>query len=282
MKKYLRKYLKKAWRRVAARPSCQKINEFFFECSLNGLGILNYHNSLISGEQNFIERIVPLFTTGISPTIFDVGANIGDYTNLLHKVFPNSLIVAFEPNPITYHVLEKRFSKENVVTNMKGLSSSHGSMKFYDRKDCHETLKHGHASLYKEVIEDLHGVESVEMEVSMSTLDSYAEEKSIDKISLLKIDTEGHELEVLKGASNLLSQDKIDLIHIEFNEMNIISRVFLRDFTEMLSNYKPYRLLPTGVIPLKKSPLKTELFAFQNIVFVHDRFKPNKAMKPTV
>ena len=282
MKKYLRKHLKKTWRRLAARPSFQKINEFLFECSLNGLGVLNYQDTLISGEQNFIEQIFPFFTTEISPIIFDVGANIGDYTNLLQKVFPNSLIVAFEPNPVTYDILEKRFSEKNVITNMKGLSSSQGSMKFYDQKDCSEASRHGHASLYKEVIEDLHGVEAVEMEVLVSTLDSYVEEKSIDRISLLKIDTEGHELEVLKGATKLLSQDKIDLIHVEFNEMNIISRVFFRDFTEMLYNYKPYRLLPTGVIPLKKSPLKTELFAFQNIVFVNNRFKPNKAMKPTV
>lgn len=282
MKKYLRKSLKQGWRSLAARPSCQKINEFFFECSLNGLGILNYQNSLISGEQNFIKQIVPLFTTENNPTIFDVGANIGDYTNLLHEVFPNSLIVAFEPNPLTYYKLEKRFSKENVVTNMKGLSSSNTSMKFYDQKNCHETSKHGHASLYKEVIEDLHNVEAIEMEVSMLTLDSYVEENSIDRINLLKIDTEGHEFEVLKGASESLRQNKIDIIHVEFNEMNIISRVFFKDFTEILPNYKPYRLLPTGAIPLYKSPLKTELFAFQNIVFVHERFKPNKAMKPTI
>jgi FkbM family methyltransferase len=281
MKKYLRQYLKKAWRRLAARPSFQKINEFFFECSLNGLGILNYQNRLLSGEQNFIEQIVPLFLTEIKPTIFDVGANIGDYTNLLRQVLPNSLIFTFEPNPISYQTLEKRFHGENTVTNMSGLSSSQGSIEFYDQKNYQENSNHSHASLYKEVIEDIHGVEVVKMEISTTTLDSYVEEKSIDRINLLKIDTEGHELEVLKGASKLLSQDKIDLIHIEFNEMNIVSRVFFRDFTKMLPNYKAYRLLPTGVIPLNKSPLKTELFAFQNIVFVHDRFKPNKAMKPT-
>ncbi|VEP13373.1 conserved hypothetical protein [Hyella patelloides LEGE 07179] len=281
MKKYLRKYLKKTWRRLAARPSFRKINEFFFECSLNGLGILNYQNRFISGEQNFIEQIFPLFVTGTNPTIFDVGANVGDYTNFCHKVLPNSLIVAFEPNPIVFHLLEKRFHRENIVTNMKGLSSSPGLIKFYDKKDDSKDSKHSHASLYKEVIEDIHGAESEEIEVSMSTLDFYVEEKSIDRINLLKIDTEGHELEVLKGASKLLSQDKIDLIQIEFNEMNIISKVFFRDFTEILPNYKPYRLLPTGVIPLNKSPLKTELFAFQNIVFVHERFQPNEAMKPT-
>jgi len=113
-------------------------------------------------------------------------------------------------------------------------------------------------------------------------LDEYAQENSIDRITLLKIDTEGHELEVLKGAQSLLSKGAIDLIQIEFNEMNIVSRVFFRDNQKLLVGYKAYRLLPTGAIPIGKSPLKSELFAFQNIVFVHERFNPDRALRPTV
>lgn len=130
------------------------------------------------------------------------------------------------------------------------------------------------------MIEDLHHVDAVEKEITTTTLDGYAEASGIDHIHLLKIDTEGHELEVLRGASGLLQQKQIDLIQIEFNEMNVISRVFFRDFAETLSDYRAFRLLPSGVLPINNYPLKTELFAFQNLVFVHNRFAPSDRMKP--
>ncbi len=250
-----------------------------FDCALRGLGILNYENDKISGERNFIEKILPLYTNGATPLFVDVGANCGSYTLLLKEFHPNASLLAFEPNPITYRTLENKFANSNVAIVNKGLGSKESVVKFYDRKDYDGSSQHG--SLYREVIEDIHKVDAVEMEVGITTFDEYAKENEIRKVTLLKIDTEGHELEVVRGACNALGNEQIDLLHIEFNEMNIISRVFFRDIARALSNYIPYRLLPSGVIRLKQSPLLTELFAYQNIVFVHKRFKPNKAMEPT-
>ena len=275
----MKKLLLNSWRKIAARPSFRKLNERMFECSLHGLGNLNFQNENVSGERHFIHKTVPLFYEDDTFTVVDVGANVGNYTDLVRGKFPNSRVIAFEPNPGNFKSLEKRFLGGGVVTEMKGLGSSEATLKFYDRKDYDGVSSHG--SLYKEVIEDLHHVDSVEMEISVTTLDAYVRKTSIDRISLLKIDTEGHELEVLKGARELIDQGRIDLVHIEFNEMNIVSRVFFKDFAEVLGDYRAYRLLPSGAIPLKNSPLKTELFAFQNIVFVHKRFEPNDAMRPT-
>ena len=84
---------------------------------------------------------------------------------------------------------------------------------------------------------------------------------------LLKIDTEGHELEVLKGFEPYIRQNKVDLIHFEFNEMNVASRVFFKDFWEFLPNYDFYRMLQDGLIPIKNyNPVYCEIFAYQNIV----------------
>jgi hypothetical protein len=72
---------------------------------------------------------------------------------------------------------------------------------------------------------------------------------------------------VLKGASNLLREGRISAIQFEFNEMNIVSRVFLKDFNELIPNCRFYRLLRHGLGPLDPySPLACEVFAFQNIV----------------
>ena len=57
------------------------------------------------------------------------------------------------------------------------------------------------------------------------------------------------------------------MIQFEFNEMNVASRVFFRDFWLMLPNYEFYRLMVDGMIRIDKyDPIYCEIFAFQNIV----------------
>ncbi len=102
--------------------------------------------------------------------------------------------------------------------------------------------------------------------MSVSTVDDVARKHGIDPIELFEIDVEGHELAVLKGASQLLAANAIRCVHFEFNEMNVISRVFLRDFRALLPNHDFHRRLPKGMIHLDDRPLTTELFAFQNIL----------------
>lgn len=274
----MKKFIKKGWRKVATRPSFRKVNEFIFECSLNGLGILNFENSEISGERFFVERLLPLYLPDSNPVLIDVGSNVGDYTSLFLSTHVDASVWAFEPNPKIYLAVEKRMAGKNVIVENMGLGLRKSILKFYDRKDQGGASSHG--SLYRDVIEDIHGEDSVEFEVLIDSLDSYSDEHKIGHINLLKIDTEGHELEVLKGSLKLINEGRIDLVHIEFNEMNIVSRVFFRDFTKILNKYIPFRLLPKGVIKLKNSPVNTELFAFQNIVFVHKDFDPDESMQP--
>ncbi len=82
----------------------------------------------------------------------------------------------------------------------------------------------------------------------------------------MKLDTEGHELEVLKGATGLISQDAIGVIQFEFNEMNVLSRVFLRDFYRLLEGYYMYRLDSNRLVPLYRYSSENEIFRFQNFV----------------
>ena len=145
------------------------------------------------------------------------------------------------------------------------LGKSKNSQILYDISDTADSAK---ASLYEEVISDIHKKNVVKFEVPVETLDEIAEREGIHYISFLKIDTEGNELSVLQGASNLLKNGSIGCIHFEFNEMNIVSRVFFRDFRFVLNNYDFYRLLPGRVILLGDVPLSTELFAFQNIIAI--------------
>jgi len=94
-----------------------------------------------------------------------------------------------------------------------------------------------HASIYKKVFDNIHQSESIKYEIEMSTIDSFCDKKNISLITLLKIDTEGHEYQVLQGAKRMLTEHRIQAIHFEFNEMNAISKVFMNDFIELLPDF---------------------------------------------
>ncbi len=106
-------------------------------------------------------------------------------------------------------------------------------------------------------------------DVPVITIDGFLTQNSLNHVNLLKIDTEGHELAVLKGAVCALRDGHIDVIHFEFNEMNVASRVFFRDFVELLEDYDLYRLVRDGLIPIREYvAIQCELFAYQNIIAV--------------
>ena len=83
----------------------------------------------------------------------------------------------------------------------------------------------------------------------------------------LKIDVEGFELEVLRGAQRMLSEGRIVAIQFEFNEMNVVGRVFVGDFFHLLGpTYTLYRLLPHGLMPIiGQNHWWNEQFIYQNL-----------------
>lgn len=247
-----------------AKPAFEKFNKLLFRLSLAGLGVLNYKNSRVSGEQSFLKN----YLSGKNGVVIDVGANEGNYSAEVLDFNPSVKVYAFEPHPVTFEKLSGKLSANHQVTIVnKGLSDSAGFLELYDYEN-----KDGssHASLFPEVITEIHGAgKAISHKVSLTTLDDFIEKNSIDIISLLKIDTEGNELKVLRGGVEALKSKKIAAIHFEFNEMNVASRCFFRDFWKILDGYRFYRLLPNGMMEIKQySPLQCEIFAYQNIVAI--------------
>ena len=245
--------------------SNQKSPQFAYQLyflALNGLGVLNWQSASISGENNLIENILPKLIQEASPVLFDVGAYHGDYTRLLHKRFPNANIHSFEPHPKNFQILD-RIDIPNIVCHNLGLGDKKGHSTIYDRLDMDGSTP---ASLYSQVIQEIHKQDLVHYEVEITTIDEVIEKEKIARIDFLKIDTEGHELAVLKGASNALKEGIVRCIQFEFNEMNVVSRTFFKDFKSILKDFVLYRLLPSGLLHLGDQPVITEIFAFQNIV----------------
>lgn len=252
----------KVYAYVFGRVLFAKMNKFLYQISLRGLGILNYQGDYLTGENAWLKSYLKDKT---NPTILDVGANVGNYSKTIFEVNQDAKVLAFEPHPSTFKKLIANIQSEKFQAFNVGVGNSAGTLKLYD----YDT-KDGssHASLYEDVIKDLHKGNPISHSVEIITLDKLLNEKKISEIDLLKIDTEGNEYNVLQGIKSLLASNKIHAIHMEFNEMNIVSKSSFKDFWDYLPNYDFYRILPGGgLFPIKNySPIMTEIYAFQNIV----------------
>jgi FkbM family methyltransferase len=195
--------------------------------------------------------------------ILDVGANVGAYSAEILEIAPAARIYCFEPGPANVSRLEASLGTQVTVIPV-AVGSKTGSIALYDYEAGDGS---SHASLHPEVFERIHQQPHRSRIVAVTTIDDFVEQHSIDAITLLKIDVEGHELEVLKGATTTIREKKIDVVQFEFNEMNVVTRVFLSDFFDVLSDFVFFRLLPHGWIPISSRPIDN-IFAFQNIVAV--------------
>lgn len=253
--------LLKMYQLFFARKYFYKFNKLLYHFSLRGLGILNYKSCKETGEDYFLRNFLKKIE---NPIVLDVGGNIGRYAMKVKQITHRAVIYSFEPNPETFEKLSESAKKYGFKAYNFGCSDDNSKLWLYDYAARDAT---SHASLYKEVIENIHKVKSKNILVDLIKLDDFVLEHNIEEVDLLKIDTEGNELKVLKGFEKFITLKKIKVIQFEFNEMNVISRVFFRDFYEMLDGYEFYRMLPSGIVPLKDyNPLFCEIFAFQNII----------------
>lgn len=239
-------------------------------------GILKYKNNNVSGEKYVIESVLKKYFPDEEVTIFDVGAHIGNYSKEIKQAFPYSKIYAFEPNIYAFKSLDDRLSGTDIERFCVGLSSSTSKQEMYifaSKKQSQLT------SLYKKVLSDLHRADEIlEIEIETISLDEFCEKRKIEKINFLKIDTEGHELEVIIGAKKMISAGKIEIIQFEFNEMNVVSRVFLKDFYDELIDYNIYRIDSSRLIPLFDYSSSNEIFQFQNFLAIKKSLELDRAI----
>lgn len=225
--------------------------------------MLNYENYEISGERWFLKKVARM---GPNFVVLDIGANEGEYSVALNKIAPTSKVFAFEPHPLTFSRLTSRIESLGCKAINLAVSDCTGELVLFDYENSQGT---SHASAYGNSITDLRQARMEEIKTQTISIDDFVADQGITALRLVKIDTEGHELKVLQGAKKSLDEKLIDIIHFEFNEMNVFSRTFMRDFFLALPGFDLYRLLPNGLLPLKEyNPLWCEIFLFQNIIAI--------------
>ena len=187
--------------------------------------------------QDFFKDVSHCIPSFYPKTIFDVGANVGDFTNTGIEFFPKSNYFCFEPSEETHSKLIKKINNKNVSFYKMALSNVNDVLPFTKNYNVCNSLVVEKDSDKNNSQEDKLDIriralsgDDIEIEnVQTMTLDNFCDQNNIQKIDLIKIDTEGFDFEVLQGAQRMLSGNNIDIIYTELTfekEINKFSRAF--------------------------------------------------------
>lgn len=181
----------------------------------------------IEGALNFIPNP--------APTIFDIGANVGNWTSSLLQALPQtSRVFMFEPQPSCWASLD-RLSDKRISLEKKALSDTAGTLTFWSNPNSEIS------SVYEQAGG---GPRSQSLLVDSTTIDDFVSAHGIDVVDFVKIDVEGHELSVIKGAKRSIERGTVKAFSFEFGQADVASRTFFRDFWEYITalNFQIYRL----------------------------------------
>ncbi|MBZ0199932.1 MAG: FkbM family methyltransferase, partial [Ignavibacteriaceae bacterium] len=193
-------------------------------------------------------------------TIFDVGANIGIYSLTAARVMNNSgRVYCFEPSDWAYNRLREnvainRFSNIEIIK--KGVSNKSGTIDFYI---CHDDAYNSIGS--KPMME----VEKV-VPIQVTTIDEFCDAQKIPHIDILKIDAEGADYLILKGAKVMISKQNAPIIFCEFNRSISDGFDFSKnDFINYLvkNSFSAYELKDNKLVEFKHDSSSNEIICLK-------------------
>ncbi len=227
----------------------------FIDDAVNNRGSEFHEN----GEAEVLKRLAPANLK----TVFDVGANVGEYTKAVLASFPQATVHAFEVAPETAQEfsgnLEGSIANGRVNLVTYGLSDMPGTLDMYYYPENNQLTSY--SKRHPEY-------RSVKFTADISTLDAYCEETGIDAIDFLKIDVEGHEFKVIQGGRRLFAKGTVAALQFEFGAFNTGSKFIVRDYYELLPDYWIGKVFPRNV-DFRKYNWTMEEFSFCNYVAVH-------------
>lgn len=155
--------------------------------------------------------------------VFDVGAHIGLMSQDFLNGFPEARVHAFEPHPNSFACLGE-LKSERLSLHRLALSDAPGEGRFFVFSDVVDATAAVPASMNNSLVERrqfglVAGQYSRSITVEKSTVDLVCQQEGIDSLDLLKIDTEGHEREVLIGAAETLARRSVRFVFVEFETL---------------------------------------------------------------
>jgi len=223
--------------------------------AVHGLGYGNNRSHAFSGEEWFVRHVL---VQAKVRTCIDVGANVGQYAMLLTKHVPGP-IYSLEPLQSSFDALVAN-AHTSVHPLRYAVSDTDGEVQIFSRKEKWEgaTLHH-----------DLAGESAVAEVVPAITIDTLVKKHNLNNVDFVKIDTEGHELEVLKGMQGLLRTASPKYLQIEFGGAHLKRGHTIYHFQQLLPGYQLYRLMSHGMVRVNPSDAMDNFFMFSNVIAVH-------------
>jgi FkbM family methyltransferase len=242
---------------------------YIYRLGLTGMGRIQGNPIEQNGELDVMRLISQKQKKEL--VAFDVGANVGHYaTHLLQAWSGRSVSLhLFEPSTsngkrLHRDLADKQSDLVRIHINVMALGDEDKEAYLYADEPGSDL-----ASLHDLRTPIRSFDESAREWVRVTTLDSYCRHTGVGQIDLLKIDVEGAEFQVLKGAESMIRQGAIEAIQFEFGAGNITSRVFFRDFWELLSDqYQFHQVVKGGLIPIPVYSSEWEIFRTANYLLI--------------
>jgi len=255
--------MKKALRNLLSRPLLQPVAMQLLKlchATMNYGGGQTVNESGELAALRFVQALVP--ANSESPFIlFDVGANDGGYLqSALPILGPNVRTWSFEPQSACFQLLSQQFANDRRVV-LRNLALS-------DRQETKTIFSDAPGDTSASFHRQACGPAQFET-VPGTTLDEICQTESIDRIHFLKIDTEGHEMEVLRGAAGMLQQGLIHAIQFEFGDTFLNTDHHFVDLWRLLSpDFRIYRILRRGLHEIMRYSSDLEIYKIANFLCV--------------
>ncbi len=223
-------------------------------------------------EKNFhlkkISKIIKNSSNSNNPIIFDVGSNVGESIELFLDLYENPTIYSFEPQKESFEILIDKYDKNEKIKLFKlafGSKKEELNLKINIKSSTSTFSKINTNSKYfklKSLIlsNKKKNIFLNEEKAQVEKIDNFLVNQKIQYIDILKIDTEGFELEVIKGAEEALKKTKVIIIEFHLNDMYL--------------DYNPKKiedLLHSNNFTLMKS-LKFPFMQYEDRIYINKKF----------
>lgn len=252
--------MKNAIRGLISRPSTQPL---FLRLLKLCHAAMNYGGGQTvddSGEIEALEFVRRTMKLSRPFTLFDVGANDGRYLHFAFQALgEQARAYSFEPQSESFERLRKRFANDPRVELRKAAVGKVVGFAdlFFDREG------DSTASLNCDPAQGQTHSETVQL----TTIDEVCSASGIEHIDLLKIDTEGYEMEVLQGASVMIEKSAISSIQFEFGDTFLHTPFHFIDLWNLLSGrYTIYRILRHGLLKISRYSHDLEIYKNANFL----------------
>ena len=208
-----------------------------------------------------VEASLSLLPTSVRtrPVVLDIGANVGLWSEALLASAAGAHVFAFEPSRAAFDLLSQRLQgSPNIELVNLGVGKEPGNaMLWADQPGS------GLGSLTRRRLDHFSIDFSHSEDVQIVTLDEWCQENQV-RPDLIKLDVEGHELDVLHGAERTLRS--VQVVQFEFGGCNIDTRTYFQDFFYFFKErgFRLMRLTPAGLVAVEAYREQDESFQTTN------------------